>query len=138
LDGLSELLGDAAHRLEIGFRLTDLSDQDLHDDPVPVSLHDQLCVADPLAHLAELASEREALCDRVGGHDRGGAAVERVRERGRISGPPSELDRFAAQLVAAIPCRFVAKRSRQAGEKPGAELDVVVGEHGETLLEQRY
>ena len=66
------------------------------------------------------------------------AAVERVGERSGVSGAAGELDRLPAQPVAAIARRLVAKRPGEPGEQPGPQLDVVVGERGQPLLEQRH
>ena len=76
--------------------------------------------------------------DRVGGNDRVGTAVERVRERGRVSRPAGELDRLPAQRVAPIPRMLVAKRSRESGEKPDPKLDILLAERGQPFLEQRH
>ena len=92
---------------------------------------DPLRVADPLSHVAKLAAERKALGDRIRGADGGATAVERVGESGGVSGAAGELDRLPAQPVAAIPRGLVAKRSSQAGEQPGPQLDVLLGERGE-------
>ena len=125
-------------RVEIGLAPRRCPRLELRDEPVQVPVHDPLRIADPLGHLAELAAEREALGDRVGGDDGGGAAVERVGERGGVPRPPGELDRLAAQRVAALARVLVAERSREAGEQPDPKLDVLLAERGEPLLEQRH
>ena len=85
LSGLTQLISDANRRGEIGFRLTDVANLKLRGEPVVMPLHEPLGVADPLSHLAKLATERETLRDCVRGEDGGATTSERVRERCRVS-----------------------------------------------------
>jgi hypothetical protein len=78
---------------------------------------DALWVADPLGDLAQFADEREALGNRVWGADGSQTAVKRV---------------------AAITRGLVAKHACQAGKEPGPQIDVLLGEGGEALLQQRH
>jgi hypothetical protein len=78
---------------------------------VPVALQDSLPIPDALAHLTKLAAEREALGHGVRSHDRGGTSVERVGQSRGVPRAAGKLDRLAAQPIAPIAGRFVAKRS---------------------------
>lgn len=98
--------------------------------------HDALPVADPIGQSAQLAAQVEALRNRVGAEDGGGAAVERVRERSRVFHTAGEFDRPPAQMVAAIARWLVAQRPGQTGEKPGPQLDVLFAEGSQALLEE--
>ena len=49
-----------------------------------------------------------------------------------------ELDGFAAHAVAADPGVLVPKGTGQTCEQPRPQLDVIVGDGGQTLLEKRH
>jgi hypothetical protein len=66
------------------------------------------------------------------------APGERVGEHIGVARSAGELDRLAAERVAAIARAFVAKRTRETGEQPGPELQVVVWQRGQPLLQERH
>jgi hypothetical protein len=99
---------------------------------------DTLHVSVLRSDLAELGPERETLCNRVRGDDRVCTARKRVRERRRVAGATGKLDRLAAQPLATLPRRFVARRSWEAGKEPRAELNVAFGDRSQSFLEQRH
>ena len=74
----------------------EVSDHDRRDQRCQCPCTIALLIPDPFAYCAELASEGEALGDRVRCDDGGCAAVECVGERRRVSGAAGQLDRLSA------------------------------------------
>jgi hypothetical protein len=97
-----------------------------------------LSVPAPRGHLAQLAAEREAFRERIGGDDGVSAAGEGVGEDIGVSRSAGELDGLPAQRVAAIPRALVAKRPRETGQKSGPELQIALWQRGQPFLEQRH
>ena len=92
----------------------------------------QMCVRQPLrvaallGELTQLICNDEAFVDRVSSDHHRNAAVEGVRERSEVSRTAGERDRLAADPVATVSRRLVAKRSCEPGEKPRSKLDLLV------------
>ena len=75
LSGLAQLLGYSGRGGEVGLCRGELSEFESGDEPVEMGGDDSLLLAAQFCDLAELVGERDPLSDRVGGDDRGEAAV---------------------------------------------------------------
>ena len=95
---------------------------------------DSLPIADAFSHVRSSRASVTHSATMSGAIHGGQAAVERVSQRGGVAGLPGELDRLPAERVAARARRLVAQRAREAGEEPGPQFDVVLGERREALL----
>src|SRR5262245_49939148 len=137
LRGLPEVLGNRNRGVELRPSPIHVSEDAVCDAPAVVPLAELFPVIQPLGDDGELAREPQAFVDRVGSNDRSGPTVERVGERGRAPGSAGELDRFAAQGVAAVARMLVAERAGQPREQPRPYLYVFIRNHLKALLEQR-
>ena len=135
---LAQLLGDTGQHVEVRSASPRFPATTLAMNRFMPTVHDLVAVPRPRGHLDQLGAEREALLDRVGSDEGVGAGVERVGERGVVSARRASSTASSLSRVATLARGLVAQRSREAGEQPDPELDVVVGERREPLLEQRH
>jgi len=136
--GLSEVVRNGAGARQIDESGRDVAELELRHEPKEMRAHDALGVAEPVSQLVQLRGQRDPLRGCVGGDDRHHATLERIGESGRVTRAAREVDRLATQGVAPTAGRLVAERSGEAREQPCAELDVLVGEPGEALFEERH
>ena len=135
---MSEVVRNRAGAAQIDESGRDVAELELRHEPKEMRAHDALGVAEPVSQLVQLRGQRDPLRGCVGGDDRHHATLERIGESGRVTRAAREVHRLATQGVAPTAGRLVAERSGEAREQPCAELDVLVGEPGEALFEERH
>jgi hypothetical protein len=85
VQGLPQLLGDTRHGVDIALHAPGVSQRCSRFESRQMSAYQLASVADPIGDVEELVRESEARLERVRAEQRGGATVERVRERGEIT-----------------------------------------------------